>query len=147
MQPYSDENMIFDEVTRHFVLTEHALQTHGTDIRRRVSRNKTIDATGVINRLCTRVSEIIYTYLHTFTMNNAEQDEIIATVEACRPVIFSALLNQAEYLLMNGDFSRSAEPDKRKFAIDETAKSVLDTVIPCLGVSITYAGAGGYGLS
>ena len=145
MQPYSDENMIFDEVTRHFVLTEKALIAHGTDIRARVSRNKTVDATGVITRLCTRVSEMIYTYLHTFTMDNAAQDEIIATVPACREVIFSALLNQTEYLLMNGDFSRSAEPEKRKYAIDDTAKSLLDTVIPCLGVSITYAGAGGYG--
>jgi hypothetical protein len=50
------------------------------------------------------------------------------------------MLEQTEYVLMNGDLSRSVDIDKRAIAIDYSAKETLDTVIPELGVPITYTG-------
>jgi hypothetical protein len=50
------------------------------------------------------------------------------------------MLEQAEYVLMNGDLSRSVERDKRQVAIDYSVVNTLNTVVPELGVPITYTG-------
>lgn len=140
MHPYSTEYMAFDEVTCRYVLTEAALEANGTQLRKRLTRNRATNATAVINRFLRRVSDIIYNYIHEFNADNKRQDEWIATLPSGRRIIEQAMLEQCEYMLMNGDLSRSVELDKRRAAIDMSAKMTLDTVIPELGVPITYTG-------
>lgn len=135
--PYSDEYMTFDKLSGHYILTEAAQVAYGTDIRARLSYNRTADPGSVIRRHLLRVSEVIYNYLHKFSADNQSQDELIACVPSLRSVIFHAMINQSEYMLMNGDWSRSADVARRPFAVDETAKEYLDTVVPELGVPIT----------
>ena len=140
MQPYSDDYMQYNESTGRYVLTEKALTDNGTNLRARLSRNRATNATAIINRLLNRVSEMIYNYIHQFSHDNKRQDGIIAIVPGCREIIQRAMLEQAEYMLMNGDLSRSVEADKRALAIDYSARETLNTVIAELGVPITYAG-------
>lgn len=140
MHPYSTEYMTFDEVTCRYVLTEAALEANGTQLRKRLTRNRATNATAVINRLLRRVSDIIYNYIHEFNADNKRQDEWIAKLPSGRRIIEQAMLEQCEYMLMNGDLSRSVELDKRRAAIDMSAKMTLDTVIPELGIPITYTG-------
>ena len=140
IQPYSDDLMTYDKRMGRYVLTEKALIMSGTDLRARLSYNRTIDPTTVINRVLTRVSEMIYNYIHSFNANNKRQDELMATLPSLRNIIYNAMLNQAEYFIMNGDLSRSPEADMRRLAIDNSAKEYLDTVIPEYGVPITYSG-------
>ena len=140
MRPYSNDYMIYDEVTGHYVLTERALEDNGVQIRQRLTRNRATNATAVINRLLGHVSDMVYNYIHKFNFDNKRQDMIIATIPSCRYIIQKAMLSQCEYLLMNGDLSRSVEADKRAMAIDDNARAVLDTAIPELGYPITYAG-------
>jgi hypothetical protein len=83
---------------------------------------------------------MIYNYIHKFNHDNKRQDGIIATFPGCREIIQRAMLEQTEYVLMNGDLSRSVDIDKRAIAIDYSAKETLDTVIPELGFPITYTG-------
>lgn len=138
--PFSDDFMKFDELSQHYVLTEYALKYNGTNIRERLARNKNTNATAVITRLLVRVSDIIYEYIHTFSADNHRQDQIIASTQVGRAIIQKAMLEQAEYFLLNGDLTRSVEKDKRDIAIDYSAKRTLDTIIPELGIPITYTG-------
>lgn len=140
IKPYSDAEMRYDSSRKRYVLTEYALIMNGTDIRSRLSSNITIDPSAIIDRVLTRVSEMIYNYIHSFNIDNNRQDELIATIPSLRRIIYSAMLNQVEYVIMNGDFSRSADPNKRALVIDATAKDYLNTVIPEIGVPITYSG-------
>lgn len=140
MQPYSDDLMIFDEISRHYILTEDALKINGIQLRERLMRRRGIDASAIINRVLRRASDMIYNYLHRFNNDNNRQDEMIANYPSCRRIIYQAMLDQVEYILINGDLSRSAEEDKRRLAIDENAKEILNTYVPELGVALTYAG-------
>ena len=137
---YSDDYMIFEELTGRYVLTEQALLANGTNIRARLERNRTVNATLVINRILHRVSDMIYNYIHRFNSDNKQQDLWIESLESLRGIIYKAMLEQAEYFLMNGDLSRSVERDKREVAIDYSAQETLNTTVTELGVPITYQG-------
>ena len=137
---YSDDRMIFDEYSGRYVLTERALLDNGIDLRSRLERNRTVNATAVINRTLRRVSDMIYNYVHRFNLDNKQQDLWISSIESLREIIYRAMLEQAEYFLMNGDLSRSVERDKREVAIDYSAQQTLSTVVPELGAAITYQG-------
>lgn len=140
MEAYSTDFMNFDEVTGHYVLTEKALAAFGTDMRGRLSRNRYVNATAVINRFLTRVSDVIYNYIHKFSFDNKWQDQMIASYDTLRVIIQKAMLEQAEYMLMNGDLTRSVEQEKRDLAIDYSAIQTLNTNVPELGRPITYSG-------
>ena len=140
MQPYSDDLMIFDEISRHYILTEDALKANGIQLRERLMRRRGIDASAIINRILRRASDMIYNYLYRFNNDNHRQDEWIAEYPSCRRIIYQAMLDQVEYVLLNGDLSRSVEADKRRMAIDDNAKETLNTFVPELGVSLTYTG-------
>ena len=108
--PYSDDFMTFDEITNHYVLTEKAiLERCGIDIRARLSADKTINPDIVINKLCRTVSDMIYTYLHGFTIYELRQDCLIATVQKYREAVQRAMEYQLEFVLANGDLYLSTE--------------------------------------
>ncbi len=138
--PYNDEEMIFDESSRRYVLTEHGLMQHGTDLRNRLIANKAIAPENVINRLLKHTSNMIYNYIHSHNNYNAYQDELIAKTPSLRPIIKEALLCQAEYILLNGDLSRSVDKNNREVAIDQNAKCVLEQTVSELGIPIIYIG-------
>lgn len=138
--PYSDELMRWDEASRRYYLTEDALLQNGINLRGRLDANDTVNAYNVITRLLKHTSNMIYNYIHSFSIDNYAQDERIATIPSLRSIIYDALICQAEYLLLNGDFSRSADPAKRALAIDDNAKQRLSDTAPELGVSILYSG-------
>ncbi len=140
MKPYSDDILKFEELTGHYILTEKALEANGIYMRARLSRNRTVNVTAVIDRTLRRVSEMIYNYIHAFNIDNRRQDRLISEIPSLRNIIQRAMLSQAEYLLMTGDLSRSVDGAKRALAIDESAKDTLNTVVPELGVPITYSG-------
>lgn len=140
MQTPSDNIMIFDEISKQFILTEQATLDNGIQLRARLSRKKNTDPTSVIMSLTRRVSNIIYNYLHQFSLNNMAQNEFIASNEECRYIVYRAMIEQLEYMLMNGDLSRSPEISKRQLFFDESAKQTLNTVIPSIGVPLTYMG-------
>lgn len=138
--PYSDDLMFFDEARNRYILTEAALTANGTFLRQKLSYNKTIDPSTVITRVLTRVSEMIYTYIHSFSANNYVQDKLIAEIPSLRPIIYDALLCQAEYFLLKGDLTRDLDKNIRALAIDDNAKRYLETNVRELGYPITYAG-------
>ena len=140
VEPYSDERMAWDGERKRYFLTEEALVESGTDLRAMLSANDTVGADFVIRRVLTHATAQIYNYIHSTSVNNERQDNWIAKVPSLRPIIYNALLNQVEYLLSVGDPTRTLNRDNRAMGVDENAKAILDTVIPELGIPITYSG-------
>lgn len=141
MNPYSNDLMIFDEETKQYRITEKALLSRGIDLRSRLAQSKSSSPEFVINGLLEECTDLIYSYIHEFNVDNEYQDFLIATVPALRPIIYKALIKQAVYIIFNGNLSISTDITKRSLAIDETAKRTLDTVVCELGRAITFTGA------
>lgn len=55
-------------------------------------------------------------------------------------MIMRAMGEQLLYMSMVGDLSRSTDPQKRNFSIDENAKRVLEQTLPEIRKSILYGG-------
>lgn len=139
--PYNDEYMIFDEKTNRYVLTEKYVNERlYIDLQSRVNVRNAINAQGMIQRLLSQCSTMVYGFIHNYNFNNQKQDFFIAKVPSMRDKIMRAMGEQFVYLCTNGDLSRSTDENKRRFAIDENCKAILNEYIPELGFSILYAG-------
>lgn len=141
-QPYSDDYMIWDENTKHYVLTEKALiEKVGLNLRARMGERSLITPEVAIQSFNTTVSDMIYQFIHEHNIDNARQDMLIATITDLRGIIQRAMELQAVYVSVQGNLYLSTKPEERAVAIDYLAKSVLGTAVPCLGRSILYTGA------
>lgn len=140
IQPYSDELMIWDDITNQYKLTEKALIMRGLDIRGKLARNKANSPEYVLNGFIDTVSEMIYNYLHQFSANNQAQDRIISGLASLRPILYRALLQQAIYMRRNGQLDINPDENLRKNAIAPQSIQTLNTTIPELGAPITYTG-------
>lgn len=140
MIPYSDNFLRYDEITGQYVLTEEALIANGTNLRARLEYNRSIDPAAIIIRHLTRVSDVIYSFIHSYSNENERQNHAIQIIPSLRVMIYRAMLAQSEYMLLHGDLTRSTDEKKRALAIDETARRILETTNKELGVSILYSG-------
>lgn len=125
-QPYSDDYMTFDEATGRYVLTpKYALDTYGLDLFDGVNDRNSTNQQLAVQGILRRVSNLIYEFIHSFTIYTKRQDRIIATNPHYRGVVMRAMGEQLIYMSQVGDLSRSTDPEKRKLAIDENAKNIL----------------------
>lgn len=140
-RPYSDDYLFYDEITGHYMLTEKALTDRaGINLRARMGDRALITPEVAIQSFCRTVSDMIYQYIHEHNVDNARQDCLISTVPELRRIIQRAMELQAVYVSVQGNLYLSTKPEERAAAIDYLAQSTLGTVVPCLGVSILYAG-------
>lgn len=124
--PYNDEYMIFDETTCQYVLTEKAIEYHcGINLRARLEEDKTINADGVINKICRTVSDEIYEFIHGYSFYNAKQDYLIAHNMQLRAVIQKAMEYQAEYFIANGNLFFSTDTNKAGKEINQMSQNIL----------------------
>jgi hypothetical protein len=140
MIDYNRDLMTYDELTGQFILTEAATIREGLTLRARLSRKKDADPTTIINYVLRLASNQIYNYLHKFSIDNARQNGIIAHNSDAQTVVYRAMVEQLNSILMNGDLSRSVDKAKRALMIDENAKEQLNLVVPTLGIPLTYQG-------
>ena len=141
IEPYSDDYLYFDDTTQHYVLTEKALSERvGIDLRARLARGSTVTPEAVINNFNQTVSDMLYEYIHEFSMDNVAQDCLIAHSAFMRRIIFEAMKYQAIYVAAVGNLYLSTKAEERENAIDHLAKSKLTTVNPYWGCSILYGG-------
>lgn len=125
-QPYSDDYMIFDERKCRYVLTEKALtDLCAIDLRARMTETATLNPETVIQRVVNTVSDIVYYYMHSHTMNPKRLNQMIAFSPESREVIQEAMCHQAIYMGANGDlFLSAAETDTGK-EISQMCKMAL----------------------
>lgn len=134
-EPYNDDFMTFDSETRRYVLTENdLLQRCGINLRARFEGNRTIVPEVMIQKLCRIVSDMIYEWIHGYSIYNDRQDYLIATIPKMRQVIQKAMEYQIEYFLANGDLFLSTENNERGKEISKLAQNIL------LNSGICYSG-------
>lgn len=126
IRPYSDDFMIYDPDSGHYILTEKSITDHcGINLRARLSEDKTINAEVVINKLCRTVSDMIYNYIHSHSVYTKRQDELIATRECFRNAVENAMEYQIEFVLANGDLYMSTETTDIGNEIHRMSKEIL----------------------
>ncbi len=136
IKPYSDDYMIFDEATGHYVLTgKFALDLYGLELYEDVNDRNSVTQQLAVQAILKQCSNLIYNFIHNYSFYNQRQDFLIATRRQLRNTIMDAMGEQLLYMSQVGDLSRSSDPEKRKFAIDENAKNIL------LNSGICYSGA------
>lgn len=141
LYPYSDDLMIYDEGTNKYYITEQALVQSGIDVRYRLAAGKCSNPDIVLRNFLRRVSFVIYNFIHTYSLYNSRQDNLIAKVPELRPILYNALTSQAQYMWTNGDLTMSTDERKRAMAIDIQAQEALNTAVRSLGNrSILYNG-------
>ena len=139
--PYSDDYLFYDENTGHYILTEKALMENvGINLRARMGDTALVNPEVAIKSFTRTVSDMIYQFIHEHNIDNARQDRLIATVPQLRQIIQKAMEYQAVYVINVGNLYLSTKPEERAVAIDYLAQSVFGNVVPCLGISILYAG-------
>lgn len=138
--PYNDEEMVFDELLGQYVLTPKCAERLGINLEGRLRQKGAVNAELVARNVMAEVSNMIYEYMHRYVADEGLQDWAIATIPALRPLIKRALEAQFKYYMQVGNLSRSVDENKRKLAIDETAKSILRRNVPELGHSLLYSG-------
>ncbi len=126
IQPYTDDFMRFDEQSGHYVLTEKAITDKcGIDLRARLSQDKTVNADIVINRICCTVSDMIYSFIHEFSICDKRQDCLIATVPELRNAVQKAMEYQMEFFLANGSLYLSVEDSAIGKEIHRMSQNIL----------------------
>lgn len=124
--PYNDDYMTFDEIFGQYVLTEKfALERYGLELYESVNERNSANAQLAVSAILRQVSNIVYNFIHQFSVYNKRQDHIIATNPNMRNVIMQAMGEQLLYMTQVGDLSRSTDPEKRKLAVDENAQRIL----------------------
>ncbi|AWW06099.1 MAG: hypothetical protein [Caudoviricetes sp.] len=140
--PYSDDYLYYDEKTNHYELTEKALvENVGLNIRARMSETAIVNPEVAIKSFNRTISDMIYQFIHSHSIDNRAQDVLISTVPELRQIIQKAMEYQAVYVANVGNLYLSTKPEERAVAIDYLAQSVLGDGVPCLGYSILYMGA------
>ena len=133
--PYSDEHMIYDFETHHYILTEGCvLQELGINLKA-ISKND-----NAIKRVLKQASNQVYRFIHSHNTAEDFQDYIIAKTQNGRKLIKEAMLEQITYLLDVGDPSKILDMEKRGMYIDDNAKEILMRTIPEIATSICYTG-------
>lgn len=134
VRPYSDDYMIFDERSGHYILTEkYAFEQLGLELYEDVNERTSANQQTAVQAILRQCSNLVYNFIHKCSLYNKRQDCIIATSLRMRQVIMEAMGEQLSYMSMVGDLSRSTEPEKRKLAIDENAKTILINSGICYG--------------
>ncbi len=134
-QPYNDDYMNFDELSGHYVLTEKAIiERCAVDIRARLSAGKAVNPEAVINKLCRTVSDMIYGFIHTYSIHTERQDFVIAHNPQMRAVVQRAMEYQMDFFLANGDLFLSVVDSEQGKEINRMSQGIL------LDSGICYAG-------
>lgn len=126
IEPYDDDYMVFDQMTGQYVLTsKYVLDTYGIDLFDGVNDRNSVNAQIAVNALLKRVSNLIYNFIHDYSIYDKRQDFLIAHNDRLRAVIQRAMGEQFSYMNDVGDLTRSSDREKRELAIDENAKRIL----------------------
>ena len=139
--PYSNEYMTWNAESNRYILTEkYALEQLGLNLSEMVNERNAVNQQIAVQRILKLVSNQIYNFIHLHCMDDCLRDLVIARFETARKLIQEAMGEQLLYVAMKGDLSRSVDPQKREFAIDENAKAVLLRIIPDVGYNLLYTG-------
>lgn len=136
MTPYSDEYLTYDFNTHHYILTEKAMLELANENLTVKLKDK-----NDVQPFLRQVSTQVYNFIHQHNACDLLQDYVIATTEKGRQIIRDAMIQQAVYVLANGNLRKAPEKEKRELWFDPDAEDILLQVIPEIGTTILYTGS------
>ena len=128
-----DRDLEYDETTGEFCLTEECIRKNCGDIRSRLSGMGEQDKSQAISQFSKRVSLLIYNII----WNNSK---ICLYNDNARAILKRAMINQASFMIRNGDLSQSTKNEERAIKIDPEVIGILNRTIAGVGHSLMYCG-------
>ena len=132
--------MKLNPITNQYELEESDLTAMGMQLRERLASRRAVNPDAIISALLTRNSEMVYSFIHSFSMHNTRQDELIKKCESAQRILYRALRSQIVHLLNVGDLTNSVKREERENAINIVTKNILQETIPEIRTSILYGG-------
>lgn len=149
--PYSNEYMTYDKEEHKYILTSQAVIDYlGINLISELNDINSVASQNKVNWFLYKVSDLIYSYIYKWNIRNDIQEYIIAKIPSARNIIFKAMLEQVEYMKVNGELATFSGVNITKgqvmpsFAsrfICEMAKDKLNTIVKETGYPLTYSGA------
>lgn len=136
-----DDYMRYDYDLHRYVLTlKYATDVLGINIEERVSSNRAVNATAVINNFLTEASDAVYEFL-----NDCNDTQTIAYIIAVSPtarkVIQKAMGKQFTYYASAGMLDYTANRELQDLSLNKKAKAeLLSVTIPETGAVLGYCG-------
>ena len=150
--PFDDEELVYDyEDHRYNITKEYILNKTGIDLSRVLNPGYSSEPQKLAEHFLDEISSEVYNWIYEHNDNNLYQEWALAKVPSCRNQIKRALLEQVLSVLRNGDLRQYSginlktgqviDPKLLKInSICDNTRSILDKIIPELGISITYQG-------
>lgn len=152
IKPYSDDKMIYDFDEHRYILTlEYVEDKTGVNLVEKLQTSASDNPQKVAEFFLDRVSSEIYNWIYQHNTNNTMQEYYLAKIESTRNIIRKAMLEQVMYMLTNGAISlysgvnivNGQIMDRKAMqnsSIGINVERILDTIIPEIGIAITYQG-------
>lgn len=128
--------MKLNPYTNQYELEEADLVAMGIQLRERLATRRAVNPDMIISTLLSRNSEMVYAYIHSFSVHNYQQDNVFLRYESARRILFRALRSQIVHILNVGDLTNSVKQEERENAVNIVTKRILEETIPELRVSI-----------
>lgn len=151
--PLSDELMIYDPVTHRYYLTVEDVRARlGEDLNEILNPMGDINPSTLAQRFLRRVSQTVYLYIYSDTMNRDYLEYILAIYPPLRERIQEMLEAQVTYVLTNGfigDYSgvniakgqaMDLQALRGAVQVAPAVEQIANEFIPGLGHSLKYLG-------
>ena len=150
--PYDDETMTYDMDLHQYVLTLGYVKAKlGIDLPARMNTAQSDDPQATAQYQLEQISNEIYSYIYAHNTFMLAQEYYANKLESSRVVIRKAMLEQLSYECVSGALAKFSGVNVKtaqimdrkgieKAIIGFDAKKALDTVIPEIGVALTYQG-------
>lgn len=148
--PYSNEYMTYDKEEHKYILTNKAVMDYlGLDLIGQLNNVNSVAEQNKVNWFLYKISDLIYSYIYKFSDRNDIQEYILAKCPSARNIVFKAMLEQVEYMRVNGELATysgvnltkgTVMPSFKNRFVCEMAKDKLNTIISETGMPITYNG-------
>lgn len=151
--PYDDKVMKYDYKTHRYVLTEKGvLNELGENLQLILDTGGDANPSTLADRFLKKISQTVYLYLYSDSMNEQWLEYILATYPPLRDWVQEMLLAQVLYTLVNNfvsDYSgvniaRGNAMDinalRGRAKIADEVEEIANRFIPGLGYSLKYTG-------
>lgn len=152
IKPYDDDNMTYDINEHRYILTlDYVENKTGLNLVEKLNTSMSDNPQQVAMFFLDRISSNIYSWIYQHNANNDVQEWILAKVKGARTIIQRAMIEQVIYVLNNGDMTLYGgvnvsngqvinKKDLHNADIGINVERILNTIIPDVGVALTYQG-------
>ena len=148
--PYNDEYMVYDYDEHRYILTEKAvLDKNNINLQERLNVGGEVNRERTPQIFLDSVSDLVYSQIYDYSSQPSIQEYQLAKCPSARKVIMKAMLDQVDYVLVNGFLNQYGGIDLKKGSkldgiegkyLAPLSKSKLSKPLVETGTPLLYAG-------